>query len=307
MPWVGQFWKPANRLQGNLVQSDGVEKITAAGLDVLGQAPAQALAEEAAAPASLVEIASDEAHVLVQRLFGGIQQQIPGMRYAIAYRAANGQSGGDIADVFHYDNDHVSFLIADIAGKGSAAAAQAAMVKYGLRTLASAGLMPESVMRSLNRLYFESVTFENQPESFATVFFGIIDATRRFLFFSNAGHEPVLIIFPDGTHMMLDATGPLVGVFGDQHYLFKQSTIELPVETLLVAATDGITETRGANGEFYGVDRFVTCTLENRHASESDIAQTLLADVNAFSTSIQRDDIAIIVCRFRLDEAPNAT
>jgi sigma-B regulation protein RsbU (phosphoserine phosphatase) len=284
-----------------VTENSAPEKITAAGLDVLGQAPARAVPNEQAAPASYVEIASDEAHVLVQRLFGGIQQQIPGMRYAIAYRAANGQSGGDIADVFHYDNDHVSFLIADIAGKGSAAAAQAAMVKYGLRTLASAGLMPESVMRSLNRLYFESATFESQPESFATVFFGIIDATRRFLFYSNAGHEPVLVIFPDGSHTLLDVTGPLIGVFGDQHHLFKQATIELPVGTLLIAGTDGITETRGAGGAFYGIDRFIACALENRNTSESDIAQTLLADVNAFSTSGQRDDIAIIVTRFSTD------
>jgi sigma-B regulation protein RsbU (phosphoserine phosphatase) len=289
-----------------VLQNDGAEKITAAGLDVLGQAPAHAIADESTAPASHVEIASDEAHVLIQKLFGGTQQQIPGMRYAIAYRAANGQSGGDIADVFHYDNDHVSFLIADVAGKGSAAAAQAAMVKYGLRTLASAGLMPESVTRALNRLYFESITFENAPESFATVFFGIIDATRRFLFYSNAGHEPVLIIFPNGTHMLLDATGPLIGVFGDQHHLFKQSTIELPLGTLLVAGTDGITETRGRGGEFYGVDRFIACALEHRNASESDIAQTLLADVNAFSTSAQRDDIAIIVSRFSHDPLPTA-
>lgn len=281
-------------------------EVTAAGLDVLGQAPGRPAADNAPSPPSYVKVASDEAHVLIQRLFGGIHREIPGMRYAIAYRAANGQSGGDIADVFHYDNDHVSFLIGDIAGKGGAAAAQAAMVKYGLRTLASAGLMPESVMRALNRLYFESATFERQPESFATVFFGIIDTTRRFLFYSNAGHEPVLMIFPDGTHTLLEVTGPLVGVFGDQHHLFKQSTIELPIGTLLVAATDGITETRGAGGAFYGIDRFIACALKNRNASESDIAQTVLADVNAFSTSTQRDDIAIIVTRFSTDATLNA-
>ncbi len=289
-----------------VIENGGPEKVTAAGLDVLGQAPGRAIVDETVGTPSHVAVASDDAHILVQRLFGGIQQQIPGMRYAIAYRAANGQSGGDIADVFHYDNDHVSFLIADIAGKGSAAAAQAAMVKYGLRTLASAGLMPESVMRALNRLYFESATFENQPESFATVFFGIIDATRRFLFYSNAGHEPVLVIFPDGTHSVLGSTGPLVGVFGDQHHLFKQSTIELPAGSLLIAATDGITETRGSNGEFYGLERFVTFSLQNRNASESDIAQSLLTDVNAFGNSIQRDDIAVIVCRFSLDEVSAA-
>lgn len=286
---------------GNPGLNDGAEEVTAAGLDVLGLTPVRPVAAPSKTSESHVEITSDEAHVLIQKLFGGTQQQIPGMRYAIAYRAADGRSGGDIADVFHYDNDHVSFLIGDVAGKGSAAASQAAMIKYGLRTLASAGLMPESVMRALNRLYFESTTFEKVPNSFATVFFGIVDATRRFLFYSNAGHEPVFIIFPDGRHTLLDVTGPLIGVFGDQHHLFKQATLELPLGTLLVAGTDGITETRGHGGEFYGVDRFISCALEHRNASESDIAQTLLADVNAFSASAQRDDIAIIVSRFFQD------
>jgi serine phosphatase RsbU (regulator of sigma subunit) len=165
-----------------VLQNDAAETVTAAGLDVLGTAPARETAGEAA-PASHVDIAHDEARLLIQKLFGGTQQQIPGMRYTIAYRAANGQSGGDIADVFHYDNDHVSFFIADVAGKGTGAAAQAAMVKYGLRTLASSGLMPESVTRALNRLYFESSTFENAPESFSTVFVGIIDYTRRVILY----------------------------------------------------------------------------------------------------------------------------
>jgi sigma-B regulation protein RsbU (phosphoserine phosphatase) len=283
------------------MESTGEQYVTAAGLDVLGQAPPRAISDTSDGPASHVAIASDEAHVLIEKLFGGTQQQIQGMRYAIAYRAANRQSGGDIADVFHYDNDHVSFLIADVAGKGSGAAAQAAMVKYGLRTLASSGLMPESVMRALNRLYFESITFENASECFATVFFGIVDASRRFLFYSNAGHEPVILVFPDGTHALLDVTGPLIGVFGDQHHLFKQATIELPIGSLLVAGTDGITETRGADGAFFGIERFIDSILKHRDASESDIAQVLLAEVNAFSGSLQRDDIAIIVSRFSPD------
>lgn len=96
---------------------------------------------------------AEAAHVLVETLFAGIHLQIPRVHYAVSYKLAEGRSGGDIVDVFHYDNDHVSFAIADISGKGNRAAVQAALIKYGLRTLSSGGHTPETVMNSLNRLY----------------------------------------------------------------------------------------------------------------------------------------------------------
>jgi sigma-B regulation protein RsbU (phosphoserine phosphatase) len=104
---------------------------------------------------SYLDIASDATHNLIQTLFAGTHRQIPRVRYAAAYKVAEGNSGGDVVDVFHYNNDHVSFVIADIAGKGNKAAMQAAMIKYGLRTLASNGFLPETVVRDLNRLYIE--------------------------------------------------------------------------------------------------------------------------------------------------------
>jgi serine phosphatase RsbU (regulator of sigma subunit) len=241
---------------------------------------------------------SDAIHVLVQNLFAGTQQQIPRLRYAIAYKVAGGNAGGDIADVFHYNNDHISFVIADVAGKGNSAALQAAMIKYGLRTLASSGLMPETVMGTLNHLYLENNAFENNANSFATVFFGVTDATRRFLYYSNAGHEPVFVIYPDGESIVLSPTAPIIGVFGDQHNLFKQSTIHVPNESLLVATTDGVTEARNSEDEQYGMARLIKSALTHRTESESDIAQLLLADVDAFSNGSHRDDVAIIVTRF---------
>jgi sigma-B regulation protein RsbU (phosphoserine phosphatase) len=226
------------------------------------------------------------------------------VRYATAYKVAEGNSGGDVVDVFHYNNDHVSFVIADVAGKGNRAAVQAAMIKYGLRTLASSGLMPETIMVGLNRLYLEQCAFEGSADSFATVFFGVTDATRRFLYYSNAGHEPVILVQPDGSVAMLAPTAPLIGVFADQHHLFKQSTIDLQPGSLLVAATDGVTEAQNGSAGEYGMRRLIETVLAHRSESESDIAQSLLADVEAFSNAGHRDDIAIVVNRFLATAIP---
>ncbi len=245
-----------------------------------------------------VNVTPSAAHVLVETLFAGTHHQIPRVRYAVIYKLAEGRSGGDIIDVFHYDNDQVSFAIADISGKGNQAAVQAAVIKYGVRTLASNGLTPENVMRGLNRLYLEHTAFENVADSFATAFFGVVDASRRFLYYSNAGHEPVAIIHPDGTAIDLEPTAPIIGVFDAQHHVFKQSVVAVQHDTLLVATTDGVSEARDASGTLYGTERIIGTALANRFESEADIAKALLADVDSFSNASRHDDIAILVSRF---------
>ena len=146
----------------------GLGAPTAVGIDVAAVAP-EAVPEIIEPPPdeSFVQVTSDFAHNLVQTLFAGTQRQIPGVRYATAYKVAEGYSGGDVVDVFHFNNDHVMFVVADVSGKGNNAAVPAALIKYGLRTLASNGLMCESVMRSLNRLYLEQSAFEGDLNSFA--------------------------------------------------------------------------------------------------------------------------------------------
>lgn len=238
---------------------------------------------------------SGAAEVLVKHLFAQPDTEIPGISYAVAYKLADGGAGGDIIDVYHFDNDSVAFSIADIAGKGTQAAIHAALIKYGLRAYASHGLNPEKVLRSLDRLYLENNNFEGTTESFASVFFGLIDPTRRLMTYSCAAHEPVIVIRPDGTVCALDPTAPLIGVFEDQHHLFKQSFIELPPGTLFVAATDGVTEARSESGELFGMKRFIECVHNARASDEVTIVQTLMGEVEAFCSSRRRDDIAVIV------------
>lgn len=107
------------------------------------------------------------AKVLVEHLFARGNASIAGVEYAVGYQLAHRLTGGDIVDVYHFDNDAVAFSIADISGKGTEAAIHAAMVKYGLRAYASQGQTPESVLRSTDRLYIENNAFE-KIESFAS-------------------------------------------------------------------------------------------------------------------------------------------
>ena len=247
---------------------------------------------------TLPEATTEEAEkVLVEHLFAQNNITIPGLSYAVGYKLAVGPTGGDIVDVYHYDNNCVAFAIADISGKGPHAAVNAALIKFGLRAYSSEGMTPERVIRALDRLYLENNAFE-KTESFASVFFGIVDPTRRLMTYANAGHEPVLLIAPDGTSTVLAPTAPLVGVFDDQHHLFKQAFVEISAGTLFIGATDGVTEARDKKGELFGMDRFVEIAAATRKFAEPEIVQAIVEATLTFCDSQRRDDIAIAAVRF---------
>jgi serine phosphatase RsbU (regulator of sigma subunit) len=237
------------------------------------------------------------AKVLVEHLFAQGSSSITGVEYAVGYRLAHGLTGGDIVDVYHFDNDAVSFSIADIEGKGTTAAIHAAMVKYGLRSYASHGLTPERVLRSLDRLYLENNAFEN-IESFASVFFGMVDQTRRMMHYASGGHEAAAIVVPGERAHTIAPTAPLIGVFDDQHHLFKQGFVDLPPGTVFVATTDGITEARSPDGAFFGMEQFISVIEQFAEAPVETIVGELIARATAFSAGNFHDDIAVVAARF---------
>ena len=237
------------------------------------------------------------AKVLVEHLFARGNTTIAGIEYAVGYQLAHGFTGGDIVDVYHFDNDAVSFSIADISGKGTEAAIHAAMVKYGLRAYASQGLTPERVLRSLDRLYLENNAFE-RIESFASVFFGMVDASRRMMHYASGGHEAAAIIVPGERPQTIVPTAPLIGVFDDQHHLFKQAFVELPPGSLFVATTDGITEARAPDQSFFGLDGFLETIELFAEAPTELIVHELIDRARKFSQDNLRDDVAVVAARF---------
>jgi serine phosphatase RsbU (regulator of sigma subunit) len=237
------------------------------------------------------------AKVLVEHLFARGSTSILGIEYAVGYRLAHGETGGDIVDVYQFDNDSVSFSIADIAGKGTQAAIHAAMVKYGLRAYASQGLTPDRVLRSLDRLYIENNAFE-RIESFASVFFGMVDSSRRIMHYASGGHEAAAILIPGEGPKLLSPTAPLIGVFDDQHHLFRQSFVELPPGTLFVATTDGVTEARSADRSFFGIDRFLDIIQKFAEAPTERVVQEIIEGARTFSGDKLRDDVAVVSARF---------
>lgn len=234
----------------------------------------------------------------MRHLFAPSQHKIDNVEYHVAYLLAERAIGGDIVDVYHFDNGSVAFSIADISGKGSTAAIHAALVKYGLRCYASEGLSAERVLRSLDRAYIENNAFE-RTESFASVFIGILDQDRRAMTYASAGHEPVFLYRPSTGVEILEPTAPLIGVFDDQHHLFKQRHVAIQSGAILVATTDGVTEARSPDGEFFGIERLagaVSMAIRGARSMQS-VVDHVLAEVSGFCAGRLRDDIAALAAR----------
>lgn len=237
------------------------------------------------------------AQVLIEHLFANMDAKVPGISYAVAYNLAEEFIGGDIVDVYHFDNNSVALSIADISGKGARAAVHAALIKYGMRAYCSEGLTPERALRSMDRLYLENNNFEKN-ESFATVFFGLIDPQRQIMTYASAGHEPVLMLQPDKTVTILEPTAPLIGIFDDQHHLFAQQVVKIEPGCLFVATTDGVTEARNANKEFFGMERFISAVVAGFDSTLEDLVASVISEVKVFSRNRLQDDIAIVAARF---------
>ena len=247
-------------------------------------------------PPIAVEVHEDTAaEVLVKHLFAQPNDTILGVEYALGFWPADGPTGGDIIDVFSFQNGSVAFTIADISGKGVRAAVHAALIKYALRAYLSDGQTPERALRSLNRLVMENNTFED-TDAFASVFLGVIDATRKTMMYASGGHEPVVLHRPGLGAQILPPTAPLIGVFGTEGQIFGQDIAVLEYGSILVAATDGVTEARNPTS-LYGMERFVDQISGHAKEPLRDQVNALLADVMQHCEGKPQDDIAILVAR----------
>lgn len=236
------------------------------------------------------------ADVVLRHLFVPPARQVQGIRYAAYYRFAEKHSGGDIVDVYRCEDD-VNLSLTDISGKGVAAALHAGLVKYGIRAYATEGHEPRDVLRWLNRFYCETDTFEGN-ESFASIFFARYCEKERTLAYASAGHSGVVLIAPQGSGMMmLEPTGPVVGVFPDASDLYVDDRVRVEPGSTLVAVSDGVIEAR-REGELFGMRRLAETTIALRDRSLEDLACGIARSATSFAANRVIDDMTVLAVTF---------
>ena len=198
--------------------------------------------------------------------------------------------GGDYYDFIDLAPGEIGFVVADVAGKGVAAALLMAKLQGNLRSdLGISSKDLPRVLASANRNFYE----HTDGSRYATVFFGCYNDTTRKLRYVNCGHNPPLLLRQGLSVDRLEATATVLGLFPD----WECSVAEVQLETgdVLGIYSDGITEATNMNGEQFGEARLVETLRGSRHLEALDIVQCVDRAVKEFASGEQEDDLTLLV------------
>ena len=176
-----------------------------------------------------------------------------------AYIFPTEEVSGDYYDWVKIFDDQIGIIVADAVGKGIPAALLMSFLRASLRASVQVGYAPHIAFSKVSNLLRDSID-DNQ---FITAIYGILDSTNKTFVFSNAGHNPPLLIKPDGEYRFVEYGDMPLGMFDDLHY--HQHFIRFDEKQVLVIYTDGITEAANAAGEEYGQERLAKRVLEGLH------------------------------------------
>jgi GAF domain-containing protein len=235
----------------------------------------------------------------LQRALLTLPESLRGIDFAPSYRSATESMlvGGDFYDIFELDDDRVGITIGDISGKGLRAAVLTSLVKDTIRAHANErSKTPAHILTLTNDLVYRATP----TESFATVFFAILDRRDGRLSFANAGHTTALIMKRDGTTAKLPVSDPILGAFADVE--FGETDARLEAGELLFLYTDGLTEAR-RGAELYGEERLLALLGSTTRGPARELVAEVMADVMSFAAGHLRDDLAILAVRLQPTDA----
>jgi sigma-B regulation protein RsbU (phosphoserine phosphatase) len=224
-----------------------------------------------------------EARVIQQALLPKTSPRIPGFTVS-GLSIPAGAVGGDWYDFIPMDSGRWGLVLADVSGKGTAAALLMSATRGMLRSLVAAACTPAEVLTKLNRLLVEDFP----AGRFVTMVYAVLDPAKRTLTFANAGHlRPLLITGTSARFLDVDRGIPLGLGLGD----FTEVEVELPEGSRIVFYSDGITEAENQTDEEYGLSR-----LQEHFLRTDASAEGLLRDVRSFAQgSGLRDDASVIL------------
>ena len=209
-----------------------------------------------------------------------------------AYNFPTEEVSGDYYDWVRIYDDQIGIVIADVSGKGVPAALLMAFLRASLRAASHIGYAPHISMSKVNYLLWESI----ERNQFVTAFYGILDAPNRTLAYSNAGHNPPLLMNADGTVQFEERGGVPLGMFRDSRYYEYFATIE-PGQ-VFVLYTDGVTDAMNQSGEEYGSQRLVEAVRQGRELSARDLIHFIQQDVIKWTDGRgAHDDITFFVVK----------
>lgn len=225
---------------------------------------------------------AQEARTMQQALLPKSSPYIPG--YVVSGLSVPARAvGGDWYDFIPFPDGRWGLVLADVSGKGTAAALLMSATRGVLRSLAEACCTPGEVLTRLNRLLVDDFP----AGKFVTMVYAVLDPSERTVIFANAGHLRPLFIDQAGEHFLDTERGLPLGLgCGD----YSETRISLSAGSKLVFYSDGITEAENASGHEYG-----QCRLAEHAAKADSSAVSIVDDVREYVNGASlRDDASVV-------------
>ncbi|MCZ2357515.1 MAG: PP2C family protein-serine/threonine phosphatase [Bacteroidia bacterium] len=211
-----------------------------------------------------------------------------------ALNIAHHKVGGDFYDLIPHSEDEFFVVMADVSGKGVAAALLVANLQANIRAQVLIQPTIAKIVEKINTILYGITS----GEKFVTLFLSKINTTHNTIEYVNCGHNPPMLVQPDKTIKELSTGAIPVGIM-------PKINIETGIETisnndLLFLYTDGILEQENDKGDQLGIQFLEYSLLQNHHLSPKEIVHNLYKVLNDFAnkqTSV--DDVTLLALRYQ--------
>jgi sigma-B regulation protein RsbU (phosphoserine phosphatase) len=243
--------------------------------------------------------------------------EVTDLELEAALRPARDVSG-DFYDCFLLTSGEVILVVGDVCDKGVGAALFMALFRSLIRASADPvgggainmiGGRHTMVMQAIQSaspadLLTRVASFTNdyiarlhgRTNMFATVFLASLEPHSGELVYVNAGHEPALVVAPDGSFEELRPTGPALGMMPDSNFTAVTRTLERGHS--LFAFTDGLVEAHSPTGAVYGAERLRDVLRAQRGGPPSEMVRAVLDALEIFGGHADpHDDVTILAAR----------
>ncbi|MBI2202158.1 MAG: serine/threonine-protein phosphatase [Armatimonadetes bacterium] len=208
--------------------------------------------------------------------------------------------GWDYYDIIEAPNGERIFAVADVCGKGSAAAMLMVMIRSVLRMLATQGLPDDQLVKALNRHMAQDLKCDLFVAVSLLFYHPQTDSFSHY----RAGQEPLIRVKSDGqAQMVREAKGMAIGMADVDLFEKTLKPVELKLEEgeFLFVSTDGTKEAMNENHEEFGNDRLLAVLQAARQLQADLMVQKVVESVVAFEHGAPRhDDITLLIIKKQL-------
>ena len=201
--------------------------------------------------------------------------------------------GGDYYDVFKISGSFYGIVVADVSGHGISSALIMSMVKVLLKTYALSQRSPQKTLEIINQTFLTEIKTDN----FVTILYAILDTSEHKIWYTSAGHCPVLLLNKNTrqcTHIKAD--GLFLGIFPDMMLKETCYSYQAGVERF-VLYTDGLTEAKNITDQMWDLSHLEEAALASLDRPPALAIEHILSDQKTFCGLDQapEDDITLLV------------